>query len=435
MKDDYIIIISKEEQIAQALESLKNKFKEEFDIKKVTVAEMQRLTSLTRGVLRELKKKDFKVTQHGNTGKRRENTILKPYETEFNNWLSEGITNSDICFRRLIEKGYKGSLSSVKNYISSHKYLVPTPRKIAIVPQRNRGRRYETEQGEMFQMDWGFVKVEDITGSDHKYACFVMVCHHCGYRYVEFFTSAKQENLFIGMIHAFNVMGVPQKVLTDNMASVSNKRDGYGHPIFNPNYDTFQKLLDFETKMCKPYHPFTKGAAERLVQYVKQNFVIGCHFDNLTDLNNQVFRWCKYKNSILQKGKQIVPSEVHANEEGLRDLPKEDLLFEYLAPVRDIAWDGYISQDNRRYGVPFTYTKKQVRVMRQNDMLYIFDPITREIIQTHEIDWSKHEHRCDSQWEEPEQPEEHETAPIKVTMKQNIEKNYLCKFEFDMEEF
>ena len=54
-----------------------------------------------------------------------------------------------------------------------------------------------------------------------KCACFVMVCHHCGFRYIEFFPNSMQESLFIGMLHAFSVMGVPRRVLTDNMKSVT----------------------------------------------------------------------------------------------------------------------------------------------------------------------------------------------------------------------
>ena len=58
-----------------------------------------------------------------------------------------------------------------------------------------------------------------------KVACFAMICHHCGERYIEFFPNAKQENLFIGMIHAFKRMRVPGHVLTDNMKSVVLHRD------------------------------------------------------------------------------------------------------------------------------------------------------------------------------------------------------------------
>ena len=44
-----------------------------------------------------------------------------------------------------------------------------------------------------------------------------MVCHHCGSAHVEFFPNARQENLLIGMLHAFSALGVPATVLTDNI--------------------------------------------------------------------------------------------------------------------------------------------------------------------------------------------------------------------------
>ena len=66
-------------------------------------------------------------------------------------------------------------------------------------------------------MDWGFVNVDTDNNTSYKVACFAMICHHCGERYIEFFPNAKQENLFIGMIHAFKRIGVPDHVLTDNM--------------------------------------------------------------------------------------------------------------------------------------------------------------------------------------------------------------------------
>lgn len=59
-------------------------------------------------------------------------------------------------------------------------------------------------------MDWGFTKVVDYDGSEYNVACFAMVCHHCGQQYIEFFPNAKQENLFIGMLHAFGYMGIPK---------------------------------------------------------------------------------------------------------------------------------------------------------------------------------------------------------------------------------
>ena len=104
---------------------------------------------------------------------------------------------------------------------------------------------------------------------------------------IEFFPNARQENLFIGMIHAFQYMGVPRFVLTDNMKSVVLHRDLEGHPDRPKVYKTFMQALAFETKLCKPRHPFAKDKLERLVRFVKDNFLADQVFCNLTDLNWQ----------------------------------------------------------------------------------------------------------------------------------------------------
>ena len=90
------------------------------------------------------------------------------------------------------EMGFAGSQSTVKRYIAAHKHLIPAKRQL-VAPQGNRGRRYMTDPGEAFQMDWGFTKVLNPDGTAFQAACFAMICHHCGQRYVEFFPNARQE--------------------------------------------------------------------------------------------------------------------------------------------------------------------------------------------------------------------------------------------------
>ena len=88
-------------------------------------------------------------------------------------------------------------------------------------------------------MDWGFADVLDYNSQTYRVACFAMICHQCGQRYIEFFPNARQENLFIGMIHAFQYMGVARFVLTDNMKSVVLHQDLEGHPVWQKDYETF----------------------------------------------------------------------------------------------------------------------------------------------------------------------------------------------------
>ena len=61
------------------------------------------------------------------------------------------------------------------------------------------------------------------------------------------------------MIHAFQRLGVPKYVLTDNMKSVVNGRDSDGMPVWNHEYETFMTDIGFNTKLCLPRHPYTKG--------------------------------------------------------------------------------------------------------------------------------------------------------------------------------
>ena len=116
------------------------------------------------------------------------------------------MTNSAVCLSRLTENGYPDSQTTIKRCIASHQHLFQTPRH-AVTSQENRGRRYLAAPGEAYQMDWGFVTVDLYNGQQYQAACFAMICHHCGQRYIEFFPNTKQENLFIGMVHAFRYMG------------------------------------------------------------------------------------------------------------------------------------------------------------------------------------------------------------------------------------
>ena len=155
---------------------------------------------------------------------------------------------------------------------------------------------------EAYQMDWGFTNViTPYSNVPIRAACFAMICHHCGQRYIEFFPNAKQESLFIGMIHAFQYMGIPEYVLTDNMKSVVLKRDYNGLPIWQKDYENFMKAVGFKTKLCKPRHPFTKGKVERLVRFVKENFLADRIFHNLTDLNRDALAWCNEQNGVYRR--------------------------------------------------------------------------------------------------------------------------------------
>ena len=387
------------------------------DLEKANLAEFQRKTGLTRSKCRTIRDHGFKALPHGRTGQKAAVTKLTGYESQLDDLLRGGVTNSEVCYDRLVEKGYSGGRTTVKDYIHDHKCLVPAKRKLAVEPQGSRGRRFKTAPGEAFQMDWGFVNVVDLVGAVVQIACFAMVCHHCGSFFVEFFPNARQESLFIGMLHAFGTLGVPGHVLTDNMKSVVTCRDFEGKPVWNPEYAAFMKCVGFETRLCKPRHPFTKGKVERLVQYVKRNLLAGMTFTDITDLNGKALAWCDRQGGRYRRAVACVPKQVHsasclpACHEPAGDC---DVC---LCPRRTISFDGFVSYEGRRFGVPYWYAEKTCRVSRVDGYLHIYsDDLSRELV-AHPVTWSRKDAFCEDQYADM-QPEEHPTARVATTIRQ-----------------
>lgn len=347
--------IGLQEIIDKAIDEMAREAGDSFELDHLNLAEFSRRTGLTRSKARTLKAKGFVVTPHGRCGMKAEATVISGFEGVVNALLMEGVANSEVIFERIEGQGYKGGKTTVKNCISAHADLVPAKRKLAKAdPQGSRGKRFKTKPGESYQMDWGFVKVEDWSGAEFKIACFAMVCHHCGTCCVEFFPNARQENLFIGMVHAFMVMGVPEYVLTDNMRSVTTGRDIEGKPIWQVDYAAFMACIGFKTKLCKPYHPFTKGKVERLVSYIKGNFAAGRRFHNATDLNAQALEWRARQSGRYRRAVDRIPADEHAAKclPAAAEVERTEELATYLCPRRRISFDGFVSYEGRRFACP-----------------------------------------------------------------------------------
>ena len=423
--------------IAQAIAEMEETFGEFSSIEDINLAELSRRTGLSRSKLRRLKANGFRETPHGLAGQRKEQ-ILDGYTAVLDSLLRSGVSNSSVCMERLHSMGFQGSLSTVKRYIAAHKNLIPAKRQ-QIAPQGNRGRRYTTSPGEAYQMDWGFTDVLDYNNCTFCVACFAMICHHCGQRYIEFFPNARQENLFIGMIHAFQYMGIPRFILTDNMKSVVLRRDMDGHPIWQKDYENFMKTVGFETKLCKPRHPFTKGKVERLVRFVKDNFLVDRAFSNITDLNWQALDWCNYQNNLYHRATDSVPQQVHMTNcvVQLHELPKTDAIRFYLCPERKISFDGFVNYEGRRFGVPYSYSCKTARISRSGDTLYIYSADLRLLLVTHNVTWSRKDSFCEGQYEDLTQPEEFPTMPVKtqiLRLPKSQSNLSFAKFDFDEED-
>lgn len=228
---------------------------------RANLAAFCRKTGLTRSKARTPEEKGSEAAPHGRCGMKARVTVPAGFTDTIDELLRGGAASPSACPGRIRERGYEGGLTTVKDHVAGHRYLVPARRRSAAVPQGSRGRRFHTRPGEAYQAGWGFADVEDWLGGACRIACLALACRHCGTSYVEFFPNARQENLFIGMVHAFMLMGVPEWVSADDTGSVVIRRDSDGRPVWQADYATSVACVSLETRLCRPRHPLAKGRA------------------------------------------------------------------------------------------------------------------------------------------------------------------------------
>ena len=238
----------------KALEEMAAEVGEGLGIDTPGLAELCRRTGLTRPGARTTGKHGLGALPHGNSGRKAGATVPAGHTGLVGDQPGRGVTNSQVIYERLLGQGYRGGPVSARTHMAARRDLVPAPRR-HVMPQGGRSQRFRTGPGEACQADRGFVSAGDREGSERGIARLAMVCHHCGTLYVEFFPNARQENLTMGMLHAFMAMGVPDEVLTDNMKSVVTRRDADGHPVWQRDYASFMELVGLGTRPREPRHP------------------------------------------------------------------------------------------------------------------------------------------------------------------------------------
>lgn len=104
----------------------------------------------------------------------------------------------------------------------------------------------------------------------------------------------------------------------------------------------------------------------------------------------------------------------------------------YLCPRRRISFDGFVSYEGRRFGVPYWYPGRSCRVSREGRYLHIYsDDLSRELA-VHEVTWSRRDSFCEGQYADG-QPEELPSVPVTVRIAQTgppARDNGFAKFDF-----
>jgi transposase len=276
----------------------------------------------------------------------------------FKPYLAERFQKYPLSAVRLLAEiqpmGYTGSIDVLCRYLATLRQQQQRQAKATV--------RFETPPGQQAQADWAYCGAfPDPTGQLVKIYAFVMVLGFSRMLFVQFTTAMHLEQLLACHLEAFAYFGGwPHELLYDNMAQV--KLPGGPTAAWNPLFLDFACYYGFTPRTCRVRRPRTKGKVERMVDYVKDNFLTGRCFVDLADLNTLGRSWLD----------QTANVRIHATT-GQRPcdlLPKEELTaLTRLAPyrlarksARQVSAEGFVHLEKSRYSVPPAHVGQTVLV-------------------------------------------------------------------------
>ncbi len=272
---------------------------------------------------------------------------LDPFKEQIKKWISEDhCYNCEAMLPRLLEMGYKGSLSLLKAFVH---------------PLRPKGGghypviRYETKPAEQVQFDWGEFKYEQDGALKKLYGFSAILCYS-RMRFATFVKRCDVPTLIRCLMEAFEYFGgLPKAGLTDRMKSVLLDMEGK-IPRWNARFADFMASIGVAPRVCKAFTPQTKGKIERTIGFVKHSFWPGVSFSDIDDLNRQAHAWCERINARVHRTTHERPLERRKQEE-LSPLPQA---FAWEPSAPPLA--GSVVQVRERHGVLSIWSAGQLVV-------------------------------------------------------------------------
>ncbi len=321
-------------------------------------------TGLARNTVRHVLRGEHSIEQRAHRSKARRTRASKL--DPFKEYVQKRVEEFDLSAVRILPEiqsmGYRGGLHTIRRFVSTLKQE-QVRAKVATV-------RFETPPGKQAQCDWGHIgKFPDATGKLVDVYVFVIVLAYSRQQFVCFTTSMKIPALIECHQRAFEYFqGVPQTILYDNMSQV---RTAPGR--LNAQFADFAAHYAFEVKTHRPYRPRTKGKVERMVDYVKGNFLNGREFAGLEDLNVQGQQWLEeVANVRIHRTTGQPPRDLWLQEKD--QLIALDRARPYVLSVREdrkVAADTFVSFNRSRYSVPPTFIGKPVEIVALNGTIQI----------------------------------------------------------------
>lgn len=309
--------------------------------------------------------------------KHRRPSKLDPFKLAIDELLEQEVWNAEVIFQQLLERGYTGGSTLVRQYIQPKRSLRASKQTV----------RYETAPGQQLQHDWGEIRTE-LAGQQCtvNFAVNQLGCS----RHFHVWAGPCQdaEHTYESLVQAFHYFGgVPAQVLVDNQKAAVIRHDRHGQVTFNTGFLALANHYGFTAKACRPHRPRTKGKTERMVGYVKHHFFQRYRsFESYTHLNQLLEHWLNTYASqrVLRQFRQSPAQRFEEERSRLQPLPPTDFDTRYY-DIRHVGWDAYIDVRGNRYSVPADCCGQQVTIRISLDQVLTVYDVNGQAVASHRL--------------------------------------------------
>ena len=287
-----------------------------------------------------------------------------------------GIRAYSIYYFLKVEKGYKGSYETIKNFVRENKDKRKQPAEI----------RVEPIIGKSAQVDWKEdLKLTSKSNEVFIINLFLMRLHYSKKFYATLTIDKKRDEVKKCIVLSLEYFGgIPREIWFDNMATVMVKEDK--HKKVHNEIKQLGSDLGFIPILCQSRRPKTKGTVENLAKLCDRLLSYNNEFETLEDLIKIVNTFneeCGKEKS--QAHNKIVNDVFEEEKKYLIPLPNKNILEKYKQTIeyRKVSQDSMIIYRGNRYSVPTRFIGSYLGLRIIDNQVYIYD--NTDLIRCHII--------------------------------------------------
>ncbi len=320
--------------------------------------------------------------------------ILDPYREIIVAQIEEypEITSAVIDAKLRCEiKDFEPSYRSVRLYVANLRDELG-------LPQMKKVRQFsevaELPPGFQAQVDMGEQGLPDIYGKKVKVYVFAMVMSHSRKKFACLQDHKFNAQEFIAAHDlAFRYFSGRTEEIVYDQDRVMAVSENAGDVILTDAFGAYSRYAGFKIHLCRGYDPQSKGKIERVVGYVKNNYLSCRKYCGISELNNGLMTWLdRVANSKIHDTIKMIPNRIFVEE--IRHLKPVPTLSAPVCPkTAAVRKTNVVHYLQNRYEVPkgtyFPGRVARIEADTATGRVSFYDAKNNDLLAEHDISYTK----------------------------------------------